>query len=37
MTIKPDSNILVDAARSTDKVTLEHRKKNEFVFKRGTL
>lgn len=35
--IKPESNALVEAHRPADRVTLEMRKKNEFVFKRGTL
>lgn len=35
--IKPETNVFVEADRQADKVTLEHRKKNEFVFKRGTL
>lgn len=29
--------LMVDLDRRSDQVTLEHRKKNEFVFKRGTL
>ncbi len=34
----PASNeLFVEAERPNDKVMLEHRKKNEFVFKRGTL
>jgi len=35
--VKPESNLLVEADRQADKVTVEHRKKNEFVFKRGAL
>jgi NADH-quinone oxidoreductase subunit G len=35
--IKPEGNQFVEASRQADKVMLEHRKKNEFVFKRGNL
>lgn len=35
--IKPDGLALVETQRPKDVVMLEHRKKNEFVFKRGTL
>lgn len=35
--IKPDANTLVEADRPDDRVMLEHRKKNEFVFRRGEL
>lgn len=35
--IKPDPNAFVEASRPADRVTLENRKKNEFVFKRGSL
>jgi NADH-quinone oxidoreductase subunit G len=35
--IRPDSNPLVEADRPSDRVTLENRKKNEFVFHRGSL
>lgn len=35
--VKPEINSFVEANRPLDRVTLEHRKKNEFVFKRGTL
>lgn len=35
--IKPEINRLVEAHRPEDRVTLEQRKKNEFVFRRGTL
>lgn len=35
--LKPDPNAFVESNRPADLVTLEHRKKNEFVFKRGNL
>lgn len=35
--VRPDSNPLVEADRPADRVTLENRKKNEFVFHRGSL
>ncbi len=35
--VRPDLNVLVEASRVADKVTVENRKKNEFVFKRGSL
>jgi NADH-quinone oxidoreductase subunit G len=35
--IKPDANLLIEANRPDDRVMLEKRKKNEFVFKRGSL
>lgn len=34
---KRDASSVVEPARPLDRVTLEHRKKNEFVFKRGSL
>lgn len=37
LVIKPETNLFVETGRRNDKVTLEHRKKNEFVFKRGPL
>ena len=37
LTIRVDPNTFVEAARPMDRVTVEHRKKNEFVFKRGSL
>ncbi len=37
ISIKPDTHILTDADRPLDQVMSEHRKKNEFVFKRGTV
>ncbi len=35
--VKPEISQFVETARPLDRVTLENRKKNEFVFKRGTL
>jgi len=35
--IRPDANAFVENNRPTDRVTLENRKKNEFVFHRGSL
>jgi NADH-quinone oxidoreductase subunit G len=35
--IKPEANALVEADRPEDRVMLEHRKKNEYVFRRGEL
>lgn len=35
--IKHDTSTLVEADRPDDRVMLEHRKKNEFVFRRGDL
>ncbi len=35
--VRPDVNAFVETARPKDAVMLEHRKKNEFVMKRGTL
>jgi NADH-quinone oxidoreductase subunit G len=35
--VKPDTNVMIETARRPDQVMLEHRKKNEFVFKRGSL
>ena len=35
--VRPDANVLIEASRSAEKVMLENRKKNEFVFKRGSL
>lgn len=37
LTIRPDMNVFVENGRPTDRVLLETRKKNEFVFKRGNL
>lgn len=37
LVIKPETNRFVEADRPEDRVTLEHRKKNEFVFRRGSL
>ena len=35
--VKPETNVFVETKRPVDTVMLEHRKKNEFVFKRGQL
>ncbi|MCE3008990.1 MAG: 2Fe-2S iron-sulfur cluster-binding protein [Proteobacteria bacterium] len=35
--VKPETNAFIETARRQDQVMLEHRKKNEFVFKRGSL
>ena len=35
--IKPEQNAFVEGARPADRVTVEYRKKNEFVFRRGPL
>jgi NADH-quinone oxidoreductase subunit G len=35
--VQPEKNLFVEAERPQDTVMLEHRKKNEFVFKRGSL
>jgi len=35
--IKPEINAFVESARPADRVTMESRKKNEFVFRRGSL
>lgn len=35
--LKPEANLLVEAKRPADRVTVENRKKNEFIFKRGPL
>ncbi|GIL17909.1 MAG: NADH dehydrogenase [Oligoflexia bacterium] len=35
--VKPDTNVLIEANRSQDKVMMEHKKKNEFIFRRGPL
>lgn len=35
--IRPEVDLLVESQRANDQVTLEHRKKNEFVFRRGPL
>jgi NADH-quinone oxidoreductase subunit G len=36
--VKPDATgVLVEAQRPADRVMLENRKKNEFVFRRGSL
>lgn len=37
LAIKPGPDAFVETNRPEDLVTLEHRKKNEFVFKRGSL
>lgn len=37
LVIKPEINPFVESERPQDRVTLELRKKNEFVFKRGSL
>jgi len=37
LTIRPQSDVLVESDRPADRVRLEHRKKNEFVFRRGPL
>jgi NADH-quinone oxidoreductase subunit G len=37
LAIKPDPNVFVENKRPTDRVLLESRKKNEFVFQRGKL
>jgi NADH-quinone oxidoreductase subunit G len=37
MMIKPDVNAFVETARPVDRVTVEHRKKNEFIYRRGNL
>lgn len=37
MMFKADPNTLTEALKPADRVTVENRKKNEFVFKRGTL
>ncbi len=37
LAIKPDANVFVETTRPADRVTVEHRKKNEFNFRRGTL
>ena len=35
--VKPETNVFVETKRPVDTVMLEHRKKNEFVFKRGQI
>lgn len=35
--LRPETNVLVETDRPQDRVTLENRKKNEFVFQRGSL
>ncbi|MGZ5278476.1 MAG: 2Fe-2S iron-sulfur cluster-binding protein, partial [Pseudobdellovibrionaceae bacterium] len=35
--VKPELNVMVEANRPPDRIVVEHRKKNEFVYKRGTL
>jgi NADH-quinone oxidoreductase subunit G len=37
LTLPPVTETFINANRPPDQVTLEHRKKNEFVFRRGTL
>jgi NADH-quinone oxidoreductase subunit G len=37
MAIKPSTNVFIEAERPADRVMLEHRKKNEFIFRRGSL
>jgi NADH-quinone oxidoreductase subunit G len=37
LAIQPDANLFVESSRPDDRVMLEKRKKNEFVFKRGSL
>ena len=37
ISVSPATEVMVEANRPMDRVTLEHRKKNEFVFKRGSL
>ncbi len=37
LAIKPETNAFVESGRPSDRVTLEHRKKNEFIFRRGSL
>ncbi len=37
LTIPATANIMVDASRRSDQVLIENRKKNEFIFKRGSL
>ncbi|PIS10718.1 MAG: NADH dehydrogenase subunit [Bdellovibrio sp. CG10_big_fil_rev_8_21_14_0_10_47_8] len=37
LVIKPETNVFVESEKPADRVTVEHRKKNEFVFRRGTL
>ncbi len=37
LSIKPEYNVMVEGGRPEDRVTVENRKKNEFVFRRGTL
>jgi NADH-quinone oxidoreductase subunit G len=37
ISLRPEPQNFVEASRPKDRVTLEHRKKNEFVFKRGSL
>jgi NADH-quinone oxidoreductase subunit G len=35
--IRPEPTLMVETQRRSDQVMQENRKKNEFVFKRGTL
>lgn len=35
--IRPEANAFVETGRPSDRVTVEHRKKNEFVYRRGPL
>lgn len=35
--IRPEANTLTESQKPPDRVTVEHRKKNEFVFRRGNL
>lgn len=37
LVIRPDNAVLVEAQKPADRVTVENRKKNEFIFRRGTL
>lgn len=37
LAIKPEANVMIESGRPTDRVMLETSKKNEFVFRRGTL
>jgi len=37
LSIRPDTGVFVEAQRQSDRVMLEHRKKNEFIFRRGNL
>jgi hypothetical protein len=37
LSVKPETNVMVEANRPADRIVVEHRKKNEFVYRRGTL